>query len=639
MTARGPSPGVYSLDKLYLHCLERPLLYFQLRRSASSELPTLQIANPERGFFLTVYGHYSANPGWENVNLQELRAARDKQITLIRLNYVLSEFRQTKLAESFLQKFETQMNTLREAGVKGVLIFSYNFGERFNSTGQWYQDQDASLTQIQQHLDQLRPLFQKHKDVIALVHAGFTGVWGEWHHSTNDLLRNGGPDPASGINENTKVFVSKLLEALPSDRMIALRYPSHKRGLVGERALSADAAFKGSNQARIGHHNDCLLSSYNDTWTYVDIEGEKNYLNQDNKFLPMSGETCASGSEAQPYIGCQNSMAELARLRYSLLSVDPYDFAGVVKRWRQEGCFPEVNKRLGYRFRLLSSTIPQSLKSGDELPLDLTLKNDGWGILYNPRPLNIVLRDTTSGSEFSISTPLDLRLISGGEEKTVAVRAALPAAIPAGRYALYLHLPDASSSVSRRPEYAIRLANEGTWEASTGYNSLDATVEVTSRTTATPTSTSTPAPTRTPTPTAARTSTPTPIPTATSVPRTTPTVAPTATQMPRVPTSTPGAESTAKVKVYAERRFQGRVQELGIGRFEAVKSELNVVGNDAISSMTVPDGVTVKLCVHEVGGYCRTYAKGRYASLSRRIDDKVSRVEVTAVRRSQLRGR
>ena len=48
--------------------------------------------------------------------------------------------------------------------------------------------------------------------------------------------------------------------------------------------------------------------------------------------------------------------------------------------------------------------------------------------------------------------------------------------MPAGQYQLLLELPD--PLLANRPEYSIRLANEGTWDAVTGLNNLNATITV-----------------------------------------------------------------------------------------------------------------------------------------------------------------
>ena len=45
-------------------------------------------------------------------------------------------------------------------------------------------------------------------------------------------------------------------------------------------------------------------------------------------------------------------------------------------------------------------------------------------------------------------------------------------------YNLFLNLPDASATLSTRPEYSVRFANTDVWEATTGYNKLNATLNV-----------------------------------------------------------------------------------------------------------------------------------------------------------------
>jgi len=44
--------------------------------------------------------------------------------------------------------------------------------------------------------------------------------------------------------------------------------------------------------------------------------------------------------------------------------------------------------------------------------------------------------------------------------------------VPAGKYQLYLNLPDPYASLHDDPRYSIRLANENMWDYKTGYNYL-----------------------------------------------------------------------------------------------------------------------------------------------------------------------
>jgi hypothetical protein len=75
------------------------------------------------------------------------------------------------------------------------------------------------------------------------------------------------------------------------------------------------------------------------------------------------------------------------------------------------------------------------------------------------------------------ATP-DPRLWLPDDLITLSVRAKLPDNLSDGRYELMLSLPDPEPSLSADPRYAIRLANQGLWNARTGYHALDLWVQV-----------------------------------------------------------------------------------------------------------------------------------------------------------------
>jgi hypothetical protein len=70
----------------------------------------------------------------------------------------------------------------------------------------------------------------------------------------------------------------------------------------------------------------------------------------------------------------------------------------------------------------------------------------------------------------------DPRRWTAGTATTVSQTLTVPATVPSGSYALLLNLPD--PLLSTRPEYSIRLANQNTWDAATGMNSLLHTVSI-----------------------------------------------------------------------------------------------------------------------------------------------------------------
>lgn len=59
-----------------------------------------------------------------------------------------------------------------------------------------------------------------------------------------------------------------------------------------------------------------------------------------------------------------------------------------------------------------------------------------------------------------------------GETKDLVVTAGLTGNMVHGTYDLFQNLPDPMPRLIDRPEYSIRLANIGIWEASTGFNRL-----------------------------------------------------------------------------------------------------------------------------------------------------------------------
>jgi hypothetical protein len=54
----------------------------------------------------------------------------------------------------------------------------------------------------------------------------------------------------------------------------------------------------------------------------------------------------------------------------------------------------------------------------------------------------------------------------------------IPMSVPPGTYAVFVNLPDKYVTLRKRPEYSIRFANDGMWEATTGYNNLQHTLRI-----------------------------------------------------------------------------------------------------------------------------------------------------------------
>jgi hypothetical protein len=348
-----------------------------------------------------------------------------------------------------LDRVRADFAAARAAGVKIIGRFNYNqrpVGEP-----------DAPLERVLNHIDQLRPVLRENSDVLAFLEAGFIGTWGGWHHSTN------------GLADHTREIVERLLAALPPDRMIALPTPRQKTDLYGSEPLTAVEAFTAIPKARIGAHNDCFLASDWGTWTRKNKPAEKAFYHQDSLFVPQGGETCNAKEDAQPFIGCENALRELAYQHFSTLN-SGYQ-PDVLKGWVDDGCMAEIQRRLGYRFRLMESS---SKVEGHDLHITVAIRNDGFGSLYHPRPVLLICRERASGRIVRQPVPADPGRWMPGETASIQADVTLPP----GEYELLLGLPDAADALRPRPESSVRFANPDVWEPATGMNRLAETVRI-----------------------------------------------------------------------------------------------------------------------------------------------------------------
>jgi hypothetical protein len=374
---------------------------------------------------------------------------RAQGYTLVYAGVSLAAFRDAQLDGDFIEALDASLDRIRAAGIKVVLRFTY--------TEDGVLD-DAPMEVTLGHVSQLAPVLQGHGDVIAVVQAGFLGAWGEWHASSNGHF----DDPAVWQG-----FLSALLEAVPADRMLQVRTPMFKAEAIGG-PLTADQAFAETALARVGHHNDCLLASDTDLGTYAedDVEGWKSFVATESRFLPHGGETCALNP---PRTDCAESMAELERLQTSFLNALYHP--DVLATWADQGCAETIATHLGHRLFLSEAAVSEAVAPGGLARLRLTLENRGWAPLFSPREAVLLVIGEEGATEVPL-TGLDLRHLAAGEQVRLDLALRTPADAPDGDRVLALWLPDPAPQLRGDPRYALRLANDGVFDDSGGWNVL-----------------------------------------------------------------------------------------------------------------------------------------------------------------------
>ena len=409
--------------------------------------------NPERGFYIYT-------------NLHELDPAigkrRDEGHTLIWGRIFMEAYREVPfLPESFLTAVENGFAIARDQGMKVIVRGSYGFK---GPGGDYTSYEDPPKPNIKNHIAQLSPIFAANVDVIALFEAGFIGPWGEWH--TTEVAKD---------YDQGREMLFHILDHTPTDRLVLVRYPYLKQQIFkrsggGFATVGADNAYSGEHVARVGHHNDCFLSSPIDVGTYergeMTREEEVAYLASETLYTAFGGETC------QPHAlnDCERTITELETLKGSYLNSSYHP--EVLDKWAAQGCFDEVMRRLGARFVLTQSRIAATASPGGRLAVEIDLDNRGFAPLYNRRDVEIVLENEANGSVQAFVLDVDPRTWKPGASHVVSAVVPLSSTMAPGEYTAYLRLTDPSSRLRDDPRYAYRIANEGVWDEERGYNEL-----------------------------------------------------------------------------------------------------------------------------------------------------------------------
>ena len=144
----------------------------------------------------------------------------------------------------------------------------------------------------------------------------------------------------------------------------------------------------------------------------------------------------------------------------------------VLNSWINDGCMPEIRRRLGYRLELKEAALQENLSPGNTLSVSVSLRNSGFASMYNPRPVYLVLQNTSNRYEFKLNS-VDPKKWEAGKSYVINSSVNLPANVVSGTYKLALWMPDLSESLKNNSAYSVRFANFDVWDETLGYNILD----------------------------------------------------------------------------------------------------------------------------------------------------------------------
>jgi hypothetical protein len=394
--------------------------------------------NPDRGFHN--YTKVSTSQSSHQADIAE-----GSTLAILMLDDLL-QFSNGPISGPYLSALQAKFDMARNIGLKYIIMPSY-----YKETG----GSEPAMPIILTHVSQLTSIMTLNKDVIYTMHTGFVGRYGEWHGTNLS-------------DQNKKDIILAVLNGLPSDLKIAIRTPLYKKNIF----QMSTPLIAGENQAlanRVGIHNDCFLASADDSGTGSGFSMGSTTWRQFvsvqalSLSLPTGGETCGVSS----YSSCSNALAQMSSQGWSYMNKDYH--LDVIQGWKDNGCFDEINKRLGYRLQVKELKVPVEVSRTAVLNLEMIMENVGFAPMVNKHTTEIVLI-SSSGVEYYYDLAKDTtKWIPGLNNVTAAVSLA-SSGIPVGDYSVAIAIRDNAVALRSKPGFSVQLANVGVWNSAKGYN-------------------------------------------------------------------------------------------------------------------------------------------------------------------------
>ena len=399
---------------------------------------TLQINNPDQGFYTPVYVKVNENGITYKRNLindsTQLYHLRIDISTFSKANNQSEDKALTNLALSELEKL---LKVFYDQDKNVIIRFAYDPG--FSGA----RNKEPEIEMIVKHIKQLSPILNQYPDTITGIDVGLIGPWGEMHSST---LAN-----KSAINTLIDTYLENT-----TDIPVFVRSPKMIYDYldITVNDLNSAKIRKDSRAYRLGLFNDGYLGSENDLGTYTNRAKEIEWLSkQTTNHLPYGGEVAGPDSSLHNIDCCLDEMNQM-NLSYLNNSWN----TTVITKWRNsiytkkigteklyygKNAYAYIENHLGYRFVLKDSVFTY----GDDLSLlkiDLSIDNIGFGNLNKTKKMTLLFTD-----ESGQVIPVPAGEYTGQSSQTICT----PLNLASGTYHVYLRIDNGEE------KYPVRFAN------------------------------------------------------------------------------------------------------------------------------------------------------------------------------------
>ena len=416
---------------------------------------TAKINNPDQGFYRPIYVKLNGNGITYNKNIvNDSTQLYHLRIDISAFSKQVNGSADIPLTQTALDGLDELLSFVKSKDKNAIVRFAYD--PSYGGS----KDKEPQLSIILQHIEQVCTVINNYNSTVTAVEVGLIGPWGEMHSSA---IAN-----AQNITPIIEAFVTHT-NAVP----LLVRTPKMIYDYLGITVNDVDDYVIDANSKayRLGIYNDGYLGSANDLGTYTDRQRETEFLSKQTAHLPYGGEVVIPSSE---YHDIDKCLPEMNLLNLSYLNIEWNN--QVIDKWKNSNytkqcgqdelfygktAFDYIQNHLGYRFVLTNSVFKYTSKA-DELQIELTLKNVGFGNLNKTSHTKLIFAD----SDGKVAYTCQAQDFKGDSSYNCSLKLNLPN----GNYQVYLCLYQ--DELENNPLYCLQFANDGLWNAELKSNKI-----------------------------------------------------------------------------------------------------------------------------------------------------------------------
>lgn len=410
------------------------------------------IQNPYQGFY-NMYGYcLTDEDNTAAITLANTIIEKNNPLILLQIN--LKNFKDQDLSQAALLQLDTLLSSCKNADIKLILRFLYDWDGKAKDT------EPSDISQILSHMNSVSDYVNQHKEAVYILQGIFVGNCGEMNNSV--YLSN----------ENMQTLINHLHQCIDKDIYLAVRTPAHYR-IINNRLvpLEAKEAFNGTLSSRLSLFNDGMLGSDIDLGTYgtTSREGsttpetkgtraeEIQFQNTLCSYVPNGGE-CVIDNSLNDF---DNAISDFRNMHVSYLNC-LYDEA-VLEKWRNStytgndvfngmNGYDYISNHLGYRYHISDANISYTRFKNRQAQVSIKIKNTGFSPAYKKFTGKFLI---IGADNITLISDFDNRFINSDSEAEISVNINTDN-LSKGSYNLYYIMTDSSCN----SETVIKFANE-----------------------------------------------------------------------------------------------------------------------------------------------------------------------------------